>query len=530
MSHSNSRSLVARPALIALTAVLFVLVPVGASLGSQPPGAATPGLWLAYYAGKSGQHDIFLVSADGRSKRQLTGPNRFDEAEPAWRPDGQAVAYESNRQGDYDIWVAVAGQEPFVMAGTAEDELEPDWEPGGNAIVFVQGPFVDDEGALVIANEAGEVFPLGAGDIRGRSPAWSPSGDQIAFMSKESGHWQIFVYDFGTGAVTQYSYCTQQCRYPSWSPDGQFIFYDAANARLQPLSIWRIPLEPAGSYEDARQLVLDGQAPGRPDVAQDGRLAYNGANDLFVVTAPGGNRNKIPNTGGGIAPDWSPLLSAPPRLGKAIDVAPKPTPPPVQSGKFRPGDRARVDPVSAWDGLNVRALPGANQPIVFKLEPNDIVTILDGPVTIPPSPWYQVGTGDVVGWVNGRYLLPAGGQGQRYFNLIWVPGCAPRRPLVALALSGQNGCTPGVETWDLDAFADEIRALGMIAQHEWLEAVPLNGKPNQGLVIKDVNDPRKGWIRIGGGAPGSVWRTRYSQATQVGDRCRLRTNYTWDCR
>ncbi len=516
--------------LLALAVVFAGVASAGAAPSSPAASAATPAFWLAYYAGQSGRYDIFLVSADGRSKRQLTGPNRFDEAEPAWRPDGQAVAYESNELGDYDIWVAVAGEGPFVMVGSSEDELEPDWEPGGNAIVFVQGPFVDNQGILTIANEAGEVFALGTGGVRGRSPAWSPSGNQIAFMAKQDGHWQIFIYDFRSDDVEQLSYCTQLCRYPSWSPDGQTILFHAANDRLQPLSIWRMPAQPAGSFEDVRQLVLKGQAPGRPNQATDGRLAFNGPNDLYLLPAASGDRRLIANTRGGIAPDWSPLLAAPPQLGKAIDLTPTPTPPPVQSPRFRPGDHARVDPVSAWDGLNVRALPGADQRILFELEPNERVTILDGPVTIPPSPWYQVRAEDGVGWVNGRYLLPAGGQpAARYFNLIWVPGCAPQRPLVALALPGQNGCTPGVETWDLDFFADEIRAQGLIGRHEWLVAVSLGGKANQGLVIRDAGNARKGWIRIGGGAPGSVWRTRYSETTQVGPRCRLRTNYTWEC-
>lgn len=517
------------PVLLALAAGFAGVVPASAAAPTPPTGAAASGAWLTYYAGSPGRYDIFLVSADGRSKRRLTGPNSFDEAEPAWRPDGRAIAYESNELGDYDIWLASTGEPPTVWLGSSNDELEPDWEPDGNAIVFVQGPLIDNEGVLSLANPEGAVIQMAGGSIYGRSPAWSPSGNYIAYMAKHDGHWQIFVYDFLTGAVEQVSFCTQQCRYPSWSPDGGFILYHAANDRLQPLSIWRTPIGSVGSGKDARELVIKGQAPGRPDQAADGRLAFNGPDDLFLLPAGGDSRKLIPNTGGGIAPDWSPSLDKAPTLGRAIDLPPTPTPPPVQSGKFRPGDKARVA-VSAGDSLNVRALPGANQRILFELAPNQTVSILDGPVTIPPSPWYLISAADGVGWVNGRYLAPVGGQTTPYFNLIWAPGCAPRRPLVALALPGQGGCTTGVETWDLDFFADELRVQGLIGRNEWLEAVTLNGKPNQGLVIKDANNPRKGWIRIGGGTPGSVWRTQYSQTTQVGRRCQLRTDYTWECR
>lgn len=434
--------------LLALAVTLVGVATVGAAPSTPGTTADSPGYWLAYYAGRQGAYDIFLVSADGRSKRQLTGPNKFDEAEPAWRPDGRAVAYESNEFDDYDIWLAAEGSAPRMLVGTSEDELEPDWAPDGSALVIVQGPFVDNEGILSLANLSGEVFSLAEGVIRGRSPAWSPVGDKIAFMARQDGHWQVFVYDFLFDSVEQVSFCTQQCRYPSWSLDGSFIYYHAANDRLQPLSIWRTPIESVGSGVDARQLVLKDRAPGRPDPAADGQLAFNGPNDLYLLPAAGGSRRLIPNTRGGIAPDWSPQLASPPKLGRAIDLTPKPTPSPA-----------------------------------------------------------------------------------RYFNLIWVPGCAPRWPLVALALPGEGGCTPGVATWDLDFFADELRALGLLGRHEWLVAVPLGGKANQGLVIRDAQNSRKGWIRIGGGPPGGVWRTQYSPPpTQVGPRCKLRLDYTWECR
>lgn len=511
-----------------------LVVIVAANIAEAAPPAPATGVaesvyWLAYYAGPGGSHDIFLVSADGRSKRRLTGPNRFDEAEAAWRPDGRAVAYESNEFDDYDIWLAAEGAAPRMWVGSSEDELEPDWAPDGKALVLVQGPFVENEGVLRLADLSGEVYPLGEGIVRGRSPAWSPSGEQIAFMAKKSGRWQIFVYDFGFDTVAQASFCTQHCRYPSWSPDGRFIFYHAANDRLQPLAIWRTPVATVGSGVDAREEVIKGRAPGRPDQAADGRLVFNGPDDLYLLPAAGGNRRLIPNTRGGIAPDWSPPLASAPKLGRAIDLTPAPTPPPA--AKFRPGDLAQVDAVAAWDGLNVRAQPGADQRLLFELEPDEVVTILAGPAIVPPSPWYRIQAAAGAGWVNGNYLLPLGGQpGARYFNLIWVPGCNPRRPLVALARPGQGGCTPGVETWDLDLFADELRAQGLIGRHEWLAAVPLGGKANQGLVIRETGNERKGWIRIGGASPGSVWRTPYSQAVQVGKRCRLRLDYTWECR
>ena len=93
-----------------------------------------------------------------------------------------------------------------------------------------------------------------------------------------------------------------------------------------------------------------------------------------------------------------------------------------------------------------------------------------------------------------------------------------------------EACDADVETRTIDWLADELRALGLLGANEWLVAVPLGGKANQGLVIRSRANNRLGWIRIGGGAPGSVRRISYSAPErQIGPRCWLLTDWTWQC-
>ncbi|NOZ29860.1 MAG: SH3 domain-containing protein [Chloroflexi bacterium] len=234
------------------------------------------------------------------------------------------------------------------------------------------------------------------------------------------------------------------------------------------------------------------------------------------------------------------------RLVGQANLALQPEPPPLwiiainraadliaeMGGMFPIGSLARVDPVSAWDGLNMRTGPGVHNPKFYTIPPNGVVTILDGPVDVSGSPWYLVrdAVANKQGWVNGRYLLPFALTAADFFDLYWVPGCDPTRLEIALRLPGQSGCDPGVETRDLDWLADELRDLGILKQGEWLVPVSLGGKPNQGLVIRNKARSRLGWIRIGGGKPGSVWRiTYYRPGKQIGPRCWLRTDYTWQC-
>jgi hypothetical protein len=120
-----------------------------------------------------------------------------------------------------------------------------------------------------------------------------------------------------------------------------------------------------------------------------------------------------------------------------------------------------------------------------------------------------------------------------YFNLQWVPGCDPARPL-ALLSAGQGGCGGQTERRDLAWLVDELRQQGLLADDEWLVQValgPATGSSDlQGLAIQSQASAQSGWIRVGGGLPGSVWRTTYyPPGSQVGSRCWLRTDYTWSC-
>jgi Tol biopolymer transport system component len=48
--------------------------------------------------------DIYLVNADGDGMRRLTSSPAWDVF-PAWSPDGRKIAFDSDRMGNFDIWV-----------------------------------------------------------------------------------------------------------------------------------------------------------------------------------------------------------------------------------------------------------------------------------------------------------------------------------------------------------------------------------------------------------------------------------------
>jgi Tol biopolymer transport system component len=81
--------------------------------------------------------DIWLVSTIGGEARKLTNSAKHDR-HPRWSPDGQWIAFESNREGSYQIWVMpAAGGEARKLTSISTEASQPVWSPDGKHLAFV---------------------------------------------------------------------------------------------------------------------------------------------------------------------------------------------------------------------------------------------------------------------------------------------------------------------------------------------------------------------------------------------------------
>jgi len=198
------------------------------------------------------------------------------------------------------------------------------------------------------------------------------------------------------------------------------------------------------------------------------------------------------------------------------------------SGALSIGSLARLDPIAASDGLNIRSEPGLDGSIRGGVPPNGLVTILSGPTDVDGTTWRSIEYTTLSGWISAEDLLPFADRTTEYFNLHWVPGCEPDRAEVELLVPGQINCSDTANTLDIEEFDAALRSVGLLEDGETIRPRSLGDRQNLGIVIRDSSSPRVGWIRIGGGNPGGIWRTDYTGAVpQVGPRCWLRSNETW---
>ena len=168
---------------------------------------------------------------------QLTSTGRV-HAEPTWSPDGQLLAYTSDRGGSFDIWVQkVNGGPPIQLTSGGGRDWQPSWSPDGRRIAYRSEQ--NGGGIFVIAAEGGPPRRIAE---TGYNPAWSPDGSRVLY--REGRHVFVVGLDGGFPARVRTD-GGPRLNDPftiGWHPDGRRVSmygYDAD----QGWSFWTVPLD-----------------------------------------------------------------------------------------------------------------------------------------------------------------------------------------------------------------------------------------------------------------------------------------------
>jgi len=202
---------------------------------------------------------------------QLTSTGRLD-GEPTWSPDGNRVAYSSDRAGNFDIWIQpVSAGTAFRLTSHTARDTQPAWSPDGHHLAFRSER--NGGGLFVVAAEGGGERQI---TTFGHGPRWSPDGARILFWDS------VDVYTVrldGTppSKVPRQAMDDLTGRFRiAWHPDGQRISIYGTHA-VYGSSFWTFALD-GGSRIRSRIA---------PHVAK--RLEEAGLRLGNFVWGPGGN-------------------------------------------------------------------------------------------------------------------------------------------------------------------------------------------------------------------------------------------------
>jgi eukaryotic-like serine/threonine-protein kinase len=227
------------------------------------------GQWVAFDSDRSGNMDIYKMRIDGTGLQQLTR-NPADEFQPSWSPDGRQIVFHSWRSGNRDLYAMSAdGSSERMLAGGPAHEFSGVYSPDGSQIVF----YADRTGRpeiFVVPATGGAVKQLTkeGGDV----PVWSPDGKFIAYQGPDvalrvvpaqGGPERVLVAPAVLGWVSMVN---------GWSADSRKIYF-RVQARDGSLNIAQAPLDGGKPsllvrFDDAERKAY------RSDFSTDGKNIY----------------------------------------------------------------------------------------------------------------------------------------------------------------------------------------------------------------------------------------------------------------
>jgi len=203
-------------------------------IADLPPGfratmsLSPDGRRLALYRMDNRKMSVWTLDVERGVLSQFVAAGKPHAA--VWSPDGQRLAFSSDRSGAANLFVQAAdGTGTAERLVTSPHHADPgSWSSDGRFLAYAEADPVTgwDVWALDIAR--GQATPVRRTAAAEQHPALSPGGRWVAYASDESGRFEVYVEAFPAGGK-RLQLSVDGGREPLWAPDGRQLFYRAGD-------------------------------------------------------------------------------------------------------------------------------------------------------------------------------------------------------------------------------------------------------------------------------------------------------------
>jgi TolB protein len=171
------------------------------------------------------------------------------------------------------------GENPHVVMQSNEPLMSPAWSPDGQSLAYVS--FENRQPSIYVQYlKTGDRQRVSAKAGVNQAPAFSPDGKKLALtLSTREGNLDVYILDLATGALTRVTDDPGIDTEPQWSKDGQSIYFTSDRAGGP--QIYRVSVQPGAHPQ---RLTFQGNYNARP------RLSPDESQLAFVTQAEGAFR------------------------------------------------------------------------------------------------------------------------------------------------------------------------------------------------------------------------------------------------
>jgi len=218
------------------------------------------------------QSDIWLYEfARGTTTRFTFGPSI--DRNPVWSPDGNRIAFASNRGGHFDLYQKSANGagEDELLFKSDQDKIPTSWSHDGRFLIFqsIDPKTQNDIWVLPMEGDR-KAVPFLRTEFNEGQAGLSPDGRWIAYASFESGRPEIYVRPFsppgsaeGTSASGKWQISKSGGALARWRGDSKELFY-VENQRIMAVDISGNSSVQAGIPQPLFNLATPVNSPANP--------------------------------------------------------------------------------------------------------------------------------------------------------------------------------------------------------------------------------------------------------------------------
>ncbi len=242
------------------------------------------GKYLVFSSPRNGQPELWKIATAQGSRPIRLGSTDDEVTDIAISRSGNHLVF-AHQIDDQNIWRAPLNDQhgigPTTFIASTRRDTQARYSPNGERIAFESNRSGNEEVWICNADSSNLVQLTHFGNAWAGAPKWSPNGKEIAFAANAAGNWDIYIVSSGGGKPRQLTSDGADQSWPSWSRDGKWIYY--YSNRGKQVAIRKMPV--AGGTEV--QVTNNGGA--WSEESFDGKaLFYFNEQSLWTMPVAGG--------------------------------------------------------------------------------------------------------------------------------------------------------------------------------------------------------------------------------------------------